>query len=115
MSDGHYTIPTRVYLSNRQRERLMLLLRDEQLDLADLLTELLASLLDHLPNPDPAAPPPDPAELEAQIASRRAELRRLQARARAGGERAPAWVLAYVVELEQELQRLEQLAHPPEG
>jgi hypothetical protein len=110
MPPGLFTVPTRVYLTSEQREKLFVMARDHGVDLADLLTELLASFLDHLPDDVPAeAAIPEPAADEAdELHQRRAELRRLRARAVAGGESAPAWLPGYIAELEQELTRREQ-------
>jgi hypothetical protein len=110
MARGQFTIPTRVYLTNEQREKLFVMARDHDVDLADLLTELLASFLDHLPDYAAAeAPPAEPAaDHETEIRERRAELRRLRARAVAGGDTAPPWLQGYIADLEQEIARREQ-------
>jgi hypothetical protein len=110
MARGQFTIPTRVYLTSEQREKLFVMARDHGVDLADLLTELLASFLDHLPDYTPTdAVPPEPAPVqETEISERRAELRRLRARAVAGGETAPPWLQGYIADLEQEIARREQ-------
>jgi hypothetical protein len=110
MARGQFTIPTRVYLTSEQREKLFVMARDHGVDLADLLTELLASFLDHLPDyaPTEAAPPEPAADQETEIRERRAELHRLRARAVAGGDTAPSWLQSYIADLEQEITRHEQ-------
>lgn len=119
MAEGHYTIPTRVYLSAQQREQLLLLLRQHEIDLPDLLTELLISFLEHLPEETPApadetekAEEPDSAEAE-KLRERRAEVRRLRARLKMLGNEAPHWLASYVAELEREIARLEQETPDP--
>ncbi|NJO05701.1 MAG: hypothetical protein HC876_09365 [Chloroflexaceae bacterium] len=109
MSEGRFTIPTRVQVTAEQRERLYALLRQHDFDLTELLTELLASFLDHLPQieQEQIEPPPDKDDLAREIRERRAELRRLQARAVIGGDTAPIWVSRYIADLESELARLE--------
>jgi hypothetical protein len=113
MSDqGKFTIHTRILLTDAQRERLFVLLREHSLELPDLLSELLGSFLDHLPGEaeeaaaEPPAAAPDDDALSQEIAERRAELQRLRARATIGGDTAPEWLTRYVGELEQELDRL---------
>jgi HPt (histidine-containing phosphotransfer) domain-containing protein len=108
--EGQFTIPTRVYLSDAQREKLFVLARDHGVDLPDLLTELLAAFLDHLPDEEsPAAPASESdSDLAHEIGQRRAELRRLRARATVGGSAAPPWLARYIADLESELARLER-------
>ncbi len=110
-NDGRFVIPTRIYLTAAQRSQLELLLRQQEHDLPELLSELVVALLAQQPplaETEPAPPPAtDPAALQQQIAQRRAEMRRLQARAVQGGETAPAWVQHYLAELAQEVQQLE--------
>ncbi len=108
MSRGRFTIPTRVFLNEEQREKLFVLARDHEVELPELLTELLISFLDHLPDyaeeQDTAAAPGDK---ESEIRQRRAELRRLRARVVTAGSAAPHWLKSYITDLEQELARLE--------
>ncbi|NJL04646.1 MAG: hypothetical protein HC911_07000 [Chloroflexaceae bacterium] len=110
-NDGRFVISTRIYLTAAQRSQLELLLRQQQHDLPELLSELVVSLLAQQPIAEPELDPPpapaDPAALQQQIAQRRAEMRRLQARAVQGGGAAPAWVQQYLAELAQEVQQLE--------
>jgi hypothetical protein len=108
MSDGQFTIPTRVFLNAKQREKLFLLAREHDVDLPELLTELLVSFLEHLPEYERSVAEPEAvSDQEAEIRQRRAELRRLRARAVAGGDAAPAWLQQYTADLEREIQRLE--------
>lgn len=113
MAQGHYTISTRIYLTARQRERLLLLAREHDIDLPELLTELLVSFLEHLPEeaPTPAGERDEPGEQDnpdaEKLRERRAEVRRLQARLTMLGDEAPRWLASYVVELEGEVARLE--------
>jgi len=104
---GAFTIPTRLYLSPEQRRRLDRLLRDQELDLAELVSEIVAGYLDALPEPPaPADAPPD-EDRAATLRQRRAELARLRDQRDAAGAHAPAWLGAYIAELEAELRRLE--------
>lgn len=114
---GFFTVPTRVYLSTAQRERLMRLVQQHGVDVPELLSELLISFLDHLPEPEQDAllqPETDDhvaaraEEREAEIRARRAEIRRLRARAATGGETTPPWLQSYIADLEGEVQRLLQ-------
>lgn len=110
MVRGRFTIPTRVFLNAEQREKLFQLARDHEVELPDLLTELLVSFLEHLPGEEQAEGVADAApadDIQAEIQHRRAELRRLRARAMASGGSAPLWLSHYVQELERELGRLE--------
>ncbi len=110
-NDGRFVIPTRIYLTAAQRSQLERLLRQQEHDLPELLSELVVALLDQQPSPEPEPDrppaPADPAALQQQIAQRRAEMRRLKVRAVQGGGAAPAWVQQYLAELAQEVQRLE--------
>lgn len=110
---GQFTIQTRVYVNNEQREKLFVMARDHDLQLPELLTELLASFLDHLPDYAAQldlvpADEPTPDDVAAQIQQRRAEIRRLRARAMIGGDAMPAWLHRYIKDLESEIQQLEQ-------
>jgi hypothetical protein len=112
MTHGRFTIPARVYLTAEQRDRLMLLARERETDIHELLTELLVSFLDHLPEmeqPSPEPQPPEPvSDREADLRQRRAEVRRLRLRLATGGDRVPPWIRSYLSDLEQEIRRLER-------
>jgi hypothetical protein len=111
MTHGRFTIPARVYLTAEQRDRLMLLAREHETDIHELLTELLVSFLDHLPEMEQPPPEPQPepvSDREADLRQRRAEVRRLRLRLATGGDRVPPWMRSYLSDLEQEIRRLER-------
>jgi hypothetical protein len=108
MSEGHFTIPTRVFLTAEQREKLFVLAREHDVDLPELLTELLVSFLEHLPGYEEDGTSPEPtSESAEELRLRHAELRRLRARAVAAGDAAPRWLTSYIADLEREVGRLE--------
>ncbi len=116
MERGRYTIPSRVYLTGAQREQLMRLLREREIDLDDLLTELLESFLTVVPDEDPAAHAPPAAatgthtnaDRAAELRRRRSELRRLRMRlASSSTDSIPPWMSGYLADLETEVRRLE--------
>jgi hypothetical protein len=95
-------LPVRVYLSPEQRAAFDQLVEEHKTPLPDILSQLVAAHLADLPTP-PAreeSPPPDTA---AETRRRRNELARLRARRDAAGATAPAWLHAYIAELESEL------------
>lgn len=102
---GLFSIPTRLLLTPEQRVKLEALVRARDADLAELLSEIVGEYLDA--QPDPPAPAP-PADMGADLRTRRAELARLRARRDAAGSAAPAWLHAYIAELEAEVARLER-------
>jgi outer membrane protein TolC len=103
---GMFTIPTRLYLTPAQRARLEQLVREQEVDLADLVSQIVGAYLDALPDAPP--PPPTPIPDQAmELRQRRSELQRLRARYEAAGPDAPAWLGAYLAELEDEVRRLE--------
>jgi hypothetical protein len=109
MSEGRFTIPTRVFLTAAQREKLFVLAREHDVDLPELLTELLVSFIEHLPDyteEDTASPEPT-SDQQEELRLRHAELRRLRARAVAAGDAAPRWLTNYIADLEREVGRLE--------
>lgn len=97
-----HPIPTRVYLTPEQRAQFDRLAHERKIDLADLVTQSIAGYLDTLPAVPVDAPAPDPVP---DLRKRRADLARLKARRDAAG--APAWLNAYIAEMEAELRRLE--------
>lgn len=107
---GLFTIPTRIFLSPEHRRKLDLLVREQGVDLPELLTELITNYLDQLPAIEPPAvdPPQPDQDIESAIRQRRAELRRLRVRATTGGESIPPWLQAYMADLEAEIKRLEE-------
>jgi hypothetical protein len=115
MKQGQYTIPSRIYLTAGQRDKLMHLVREQQIDVPELLTELLVSFLDHLPETEQAevlasveAEETSPATLQTTIKKRRSEIRRLKARLTTTTETPPAWIQPYLTQLEQEVRRMEE-------
>jgi hypothetical protein len=103
---GAFTVPTLLYLSAEHRARLELLVREQEVDLAELISEIVANYLDTLPaaSAPPPAPPPDrPADLR----QRRAELARLRVQRDTAGPASPPWLSAYIADLEAEIRRLE--------
>lgn len=105
---GMFTVPTRLYLTPEHRAQLERLVRAHDLDLADLVSQIVADYLDALPDVSPDVPPEEPApSLTEELRRRRAELARLRARKDAAGPHVPAWLDPYIADLEAELRRLE--------
>jgi hypothetical protein len=86
--------------------RLERLVRDEGMDLADVVSRVVGEFLDELPPVQQVEVAPEPAR-KADLRQRRAELARLRARRDAAGASAPVWLSAYIADLEAELRRLE--------
>jgi hypothetical protein len=105
MDEGRFTIPTRIYLTAEQRERLERLLRHEERELDELLSALAAAYLDAQPDPPAEAPPAGHAAEE--LRQRRAELRRLRPKLNDPHNPPPPWLLQLAAELEAEIRRLE--------
>lgn len=107
MSEGHFTIPVRIYLTDAQRAKLFHLLEGRGQELDDWLTELAAAQLATLPEapPQPAGQGADP--VAAELRRRRAELRRLRPRLADPFNPPPAWLIQLVADLEAEVARLE--------
>lgn len=103
---GLFSIPTRLLLTPEQRVKLEALVRTRDIELSDLLSEIVGEYLDAQPDQPPAAAPP--ADTAADLRTRQAELVRLRARRDAAGSAAPAWLGAYIAELEAEIARLER-------
>ncbi len=108
--EGLFTIPTRIYLTAEQRAQLMRMVREQDVDVPELLSALLVSFLEHLPELEP-----EPVEQEEQdpheeeLRKRRAEIRRLRGRLiERAGDDPPQWLPKYLADLEQELRRLEE-------
>lgn len=102
---GAFTVPTRLFLSSEHRVRLERLVREQETDLANVVSQIVAEYLDALP---PSTPQPEVASNNsAELRKRRAELGRLRGQQEAAGARAPAWLAAYITELEGEIRRLE--------
>ena len=102
---GTFTVPTRLLLTQEQRLKLEQIVRREHVDLADVVSQIVCSYLDELPEPEViSAGAPD---RRADIRQRRAELARLRARREAAGASAPGWLNSYISDIEAELRRLE--------
>ena len=103
---GLFTIPTLLYLSSEHRERLEQLVRAQEIELAELVSHVVAEFLDELPI---EAQPPEsaPADSSGELQQRRAELARLRAQHANAGAKAPDWLGRYIAELEADVRRLE--------
>jgi hypothetical protein len=108
MSEGEFTIPTYIFLKPDQRRKLEILVRDQGLDLPNVLSELLVDYLNALPDPPTPAEPVADDGREALIRRRRGALQRLRARLTMADEPQPSWVTQYIADLEAEIARLEQ-------
>ena len=103
---GAFTVPTLLYLSAEHRARLELLVREQETDLAELISQIVADHLDTLPAAPPAPPEP-PRDHTAELRQRRSELNRLRRQREAAGSDAPPWLSAYIADLEADIRRLE--------
>ena len=102
---GAFTVPTRLFLSPEHRVRLERLVREQESDLANVVSQIVAEYLDRLP---PTTPQIEvPVNNSAELRKRRAELARLRGQQEAAGAHAPGWLAAYITELEGEIRRLE--------
>jgi hypothetical protein len=102
---GAATVPTRLFLTPMARQQIDQFTHAHQIELADLVSQIVADYLDTLPDAPPAPAPAGPASVD--LKQRRAELGRLRARRDAAGAAAPAWLSSYIAELEAEIRRLE--------
>ncbi|HJZ46097.1 MAG TPA: hypothetical protein VKE41_02985 [Roseiflexaceae bacterium] len=102
---GAATVPVRLFLTPSARQQIEQAIQEQGVDLADLVSQIVATYLDTLP----AAPPaPEPArDSSVDLRQRRAELGRLRARRDVAGSAAPAWLVSYIAELEAEIHKLE--------
>lgn len=106
MSDGRFTIPTRIYLTAAQRARLQHLLDGADLELDEWLTGLAAAQLDAMPEPPPAEASAVGDDTAEELRKRRAELRRLRPRLSDPHNPPPPWLVQMVADLEAEVKRL---------
>lgn len=106
--EGLFTIPTRLYLTASQRAKLYQLVREQQADLGDIITRMVAEHLDALPDVELWPAPPTAADVSDELRKRRADLRRLLAQRNAHGGAGPAWLNGYINELEMEIRQLEK-------
>lgn len=98
-------IHMRIYLTPEQRAAFEAHLAARNMTLSALVSRIVADHLATLPAPPPASPPPRP---KVDLAKRRADLARLKARRDEAGKNAPAWLHAYIAQMEVELRRLER-------
>ena len=104
---GTVTIPIRLFLTAEARRQIDAFTHAREIDLADLVSQIVAGYLDTVPDTLLAPAPAPTADSAEQLRQRRAELGRLRARRDAAGSQAPAWLASYIAELEAELKRLE--------
>ena len=102
---GAATIPIRLFLTTTACQQIEAFMDARAVELADLVSQIVADYLDTLPD---SAPAPEPARTNVeQLRQRRSELGRLRDRRDSTGAQAPAWLAPYIAELEAEVQRLE--------
>lgn len=104
---GHYTIPTRIRLTEAQRDQLYWLLRERSIELDDFMTELVNDYLAGQPLPPAPALVDRQATIREQLRLRRNQLRMLRAQLHDLHNPPPDWLRAMVAELEDEITRLE--------
>jgi hypothetical protein len=104
---GAVTIPIRLFLTAMARQEIEAFTHARAIDLADLVSQIVASYLDTLPDTPPVSEPEPARDNVEQLRQRRADLGRLRQRRDAAGAQAPAWLASYIAELEAEVQRLE--------
>lgn len=83
-----------------------MLLQEQDLDLADFLTDLVAARLELVPAPLPATPADSAAERAAALHHLRRELRRLYG-LRERMPQLPDWLAMLIRDTEAEIRRLE--------
>src|SRR5215207_3397234 len=93
---GAVTIPIRLFLTAEARVRIEAWTHAREIDLADLVSQIIGSYLDTLPDTPPAPVPAPTTDGAEQLRARRAELGRLRARRDAGGAQAPTWLVSYI-------------------
>jgi hypothetical protein len=103
---GAFTVPTLLYLSTEHRTRLERLVREQEADLAELVSQIVADYLDALPAAPPPLPDPPP-DRTAELRQRRVALARLRTQREAAGPDAPPWLDTYIADLEAEIRRFE--------
>ncbi len=107
VQEGLFTIPTRLFLSREHRRKLDMLVREQGVDLPELLTELMVNYLDQIPELERAVADVPRPDITAELNHRRAELRRLRARLAMEGPNAAPWLRSYIRDLEGEIERME--------
>ncbi len=104
--EGLFTVPTRLYLTAKQRAKLQNLVREQQAELGEVVTRMVAEHLAALPDVEVPSVSPK-ADLSGELRKRRADLRRLIAQRDGQGGAGPAWLNGYITELEAEIRHLE--------
>ena len=107
MAEGHFTIPTRLYLTHEQRAKLYYLLDQEGRELDDWLTEVATSYLETLPAPATVRATAIGSASTEEVRRRKSELRRLRPRLNDPHNPPPPWLVQMVADLEAEIRRLE--------
>ncbi|MEO7913248.1 MAG: hypothetical protein ABIV47_26670 [Roseiflexaceae bacterium] len=103
---GAAIIPIRLFLTTIARQQIDVYTHTRGVELADLVSQIIAGYLETLPD---TAPAPEPArDNNEHLRQRQAELGRLRARRDTAGAQAPAWLASYIAELEVEVQQLEK-------
>lgn len=100
-------IHIRIYLTPEQRAAFEAHLARHQMTISALVSHIVADRLSTLPPPPPVSSSPKP---KIDLTKRRADLARLKARRDEAGKDAPAWLHAYIAQMEVELRRLEREA-----
>ncbi|MGB9752504.1 MAG: hypothetical protein C0183_06445 [Roseiflexus castenholzii] len=98
-------IHIRIYLTPEQRAVFETHLAEHKTTLSALVSRVVADYLTTLPPPPPTSSPSKP---KVDLAKRRADLARLKAHRDEAGKDAPAWLHAYIAQMEVELRRLER-------
>jgi len=100
--DGRFSISTRLLLNTAQRDRLLALCQQEQVEVAELITRIVGEYLnaraDVVRSDGGEAKTLDYALLERN-------LRQLRIQARQLGPEVPQWLQTYIADLERELGR----------
>jgi hypothetical protein len=104
---GAVTIPIRLFLTTEARRQIEAWTHAREIDLADLVSQIVAGYLDTLPDTPSTLVPEPTADSGERLRQRRAELGRLRARRDVAGAQAPAWLASYIADLEAELKRLD--------
>ena len=105
--EGLFTVPARLYLTAKQRAKLQQLVREQHAELGEIITRMVANQLDALPDVELPSAPPEP-DISGELRKRRADLRRLIAQRDRQHGAGPAWLNAYITELEAEIRHLEK-------
>lgn len=121
MGKGWFSVPTRLYLSAEEREKVLRMIQEQGIELGDLLADLLRKYLAQQEESASTTSSPidaegqasagDPqslAELEGNIRKLRDEIEHLRERAARLDEQQRAdWLQGYIEDMEQEIKRME--------